>query len=187
MCVFLNNVWYNNVPNQLQFSHNYSGQSYVVLYISQSVGLTNLCVNLSHVLHYISLFSRPSHWWRSTPSSKMTSMCLMRSGWQKMTALKKLKKVSLHLQQGFTFTFTQSYLGCSSVYIHILFNNACFQDYFSELYSHSQSLHMEVIKPGQLWMQTFFTTSLRFSVFIVKHDPLCWSRAEQNRAELPVN
>lgn len=51
-----------------------------------------------------------------------------------------------------------------------------------KVYCHSQCLHMEVIKPGQLWMQIFFTTSLRFSVSTVKHDPLCWSSAEQSWA-----
>lgn len=51
-----------------------------------------------------------------------------------------------------------------------------------KIYTRSQCLHMEVIKPGQLCKQTFFTTSLRFSVSTVKHDLLCWSRAEQSWA-----
>lgn len=126
-----------------------------------------LCTHLSIL--------RPSHWWRSTPSSKITSMCLMPSGWQKMTALRRHKKVSLHHQQGFTFTLSQA-IWDAPVYT---FTNVFFKCMFPGLF-HSQRLHMEVINPGQLSKQTCFITSLRFSEFIVKHDPLCWSRAEQS-------
>lgn len=37
--------------------------------------------------------SRPFRWWRSTRSSKMTSLCLTPSGWLKTIALRRRKKV----------------------------------------------------------------------------------------------
>lgn len=142
-----------------------------------------LSVNMPHRLFYISLlcshlsFFRPSHWWRSTPSSKTTSLCLTPSGWLRMTALKRRKKVNLHHPYAWT--------GCSDVYMHILFFIVPHSRVISVsiiIYTHSQCLHMEAIKPGQLCEQTFFTTSLRFSISTVKHDPLCWRRAEQSWA-----
>lgn len=110
-------------------------------------------------------FLRPSRWWRSTPSSEMTSLCLTPSGWRRTTALRRRKKVSLRRLRGSTFPFSVSLLGI----LHVPVKNV------RSIKVHSTCLHMEAMKSGQLWMQ-------RFSVFTVKHDPLCWSRAAQSRA-----
>lgn len=53
MCVSLCGNTY--VPNQLEFSHNYQGQTYTLLYMLQSGGLVHCCISWSHVLYYMSV------------------------------------------------------------------------------------------------------------------------------------
>lgn len=101
MCATLNNVWQFVCPwsTAVQpwlpraalglFSMCYNLWDLYILNLSHSL------YNISHFCSHLSIFLRPSHWWRNTPSSKITSLCLMPSGWLRTTALKKHKKVSL--------------------------------------------------------------------------------------------
>lgn len=59
------------------------------------------------------------------------------------------------------------------------FFNVTVWDYFTEV--PTANVHMEVIKPDQLWTLTVFTTSSHSSISTPTHDPLCRSGAEQSR------
>lgn len=104
-------------------------------------------------------FLRPSHWWRSTPSSKMMSLYLMPSGWLRMITLRKHKKVSLPHQQDSHFTFNLQMR---------FFRSACWHPSISanSEHSHSQCLHIEVIKRDWCWVQTFFSAFSAFSAVL---------------------
>lgn len=156
--------------------------SLTFFYMLQSVWLSH--ANLPHKLFYISLlffahtrFSGLLTGGEAPPVQKQR-LCALRpvAGWE-WPLWRGAKRWVLRHPYACT--------GCSDVYIHFFFLIVQLFRVISvsiKIYTRSQCLHMEVIKPGQLCKQTFFTTSLRFSVSTVKHDLLCWSRAEQSWA-----
>lgn len=109
---------------------------------------------------------RPSHWWRNTRSSKTTSLCRTPSGWLKMTVSRRLKRVSFYITSR----------------ISLLLLVSQWERTYVTVSSAMQCLHMEVIKQGLLQKLRCLTTSLRFSISTVKHDPLCSSIAGQSWA-----